>query len=587
MGDGERDRPEARPVGERRTAKTRSVDEGRTLAGRYELGEVIGRGAMGTVYRAVDLILGRSVAVKTLPWLLADQDPNNIARFEREARAAAALSHPAVVSVYDTGVDERTHFIVMELVDGRSLQAILRDEGPLAPERAASVAGRVADALAAAHARGIVHRDIKPANVMVAKDGSVKVLDFGIARAAGSSTLTQGSSVIGTAAYMSPEQAVGKPADERSDIYALGCVLYALLTGRPPFSGEGSAAVMHQQANSAPRPPRAVGPRIPAALSGLVMEMLAKVPAERPQSAAEVRDQLRGMSGTRGVAAAETKPTVPLRPTEVTRRLPGVGAGLGGGAASAGAGAAGARAAEPSGTGAAGPGGARSPDRRGALVVGALVAGILLIALVALASGGSSPRPVAKLHGGRTATASTAAADARRRSAATKTATTATTALARTTPATGQSTTAASAAAPPPTVAAAADALTTLLNRDVTTGAINQQAAQQVAHALTDVFRSWDSGNKADAQAKLAVLSHQTAALAQQGAISAAALPALNGALANLGAALASASPPQAQTQPAPAGPAPPGADGKPPGHGGAPPGKVKKYGGGGDAGGH
>jgi serine/threonine-protein kinase len=566
---------------------------------------------MGTVYRAVDLILGRSVAVKTLPWLLADQDPNNIARFEREARAAAALSHPAVVSVYDTGVDERTHFIVMELVDGRSLQAILRDEGPLAPERAASVAGRVADALAAAHARGIVHRDIKPANVMVAKDGSVKVLDFGIARAAGSSTLTQGSSVIGTAAYMSPEQAVGKPADERSDIYALGCVLYALLTGRPPFSGEGSAAVMHQQANSAPRPPRAVGPRIPAALSGLVMEMLAKVPAERPQSAAEVRDQLRGMSGTRGVAAAETKPTVPLRPTEVTRRLPGVGAGLGGGAASAGAGAAGARAAGPSGTGAAGPGGARaagpggaraagpggaraagpggarSPDRRGALVVGALVAGILLIALVALASGGSSPRPVAKLHGGRTATASTAAADARRRSAATKTATTATTALARTTPATGQSTTAASAAAPPPTVAAAAGALTTLLNRDVTTGAINQQAAQQVAHALTDVFRSWDSGNKADAQAKLAVLSHQTAALAQQGAISAAALPALNGALANLGAALASASPPQAQTQPAPAGPAPPGADGKPPGHGGAPPGKVKKYGGGGDAGGH
>jgi serine/threonine-protein kinase len=525
---------------------------------------------MGTVYRAVDLILGRSVAVKTLPWLLADQDPSNIARFEREARAAAALSHPAIVSVYDTGVDAGTHFIVMELVDGRSLQAILRDEGPLVPERTASIAGRVADALAAAHARGIVHRDIKPANVMVAKDGSVKVLDFGIARAAGSSTLTQGSSVIGTAAYMSPEQAVGKPADERSDIYALGCVLYALLTGGPPFSGDGSAAVMHQQANSAPRPPRAANPRIPIALSALVMKMLAKAPGERPQSAAEVRDQLRQLSGGRGVAAAAaTKPTVPLRRTEATRRLPGVAAVAGGGAGSAsgtpGAGPATAR---------AGPRGALTPDRRRAVVVGALVVGILLIALIALASGGSSPRPVASLHRGRTAK-------------------TATTAVARTkstptTPATGQSTTAASANGTPPTVAAAAGALTALLTQDVTTGAINQQAAQQIAPALTDVLHSWDSGNKPDAQAKLAALSHQTAVLEQQGAITAAAAPALDRALANLGAAIAGASPPQAQTQPP--GPAPgPGAPaggggphGKSPGHGGVPPGKAKQDGGGG-----
>jgi serine/threonine-protein kinase len=565
--DGERDHPGARPTGERPTAKTRSVDEGRTLAGRYELGEVIGRGAMGTVYRAVDLILGRSVAVKTLPWLLADQDPNNIARFEREARAAAALSHPAVVSVYDTGVDAGTHFIVMELVDGRSLQAILRDEGPLAPERAAGIASRVAGALAAAHARGIVHRDIKPANVMVAKDGSVKVLDFGIARAAGSSTLTQSASVIGTAAYMSPEQAVGNPADERSDIYALGCVLYALLTGRPPFSGEGSAAVMHQQANSAARPPRAGNPRIPVALSALVMEMLAKVPTERPQSAAEVRDQLRGMSGTAGgAAAAATKPTVPLPRTEVTRRLPGVGTG-GARAAGPAGGAAGGRA--------AGPGGALKPDRRRALVVGAVVAGILLIALVALASGGSSPRPVANLHAGRTAkTATTAVA---------RTKSTPTT---PTTPATSQRTTAASANGAPPTVAAAAGAVIALLTKDVTAGSINQQAAQQIGPALTDVLRSWDSGNKPDAQAKLAALSQQTTVLEQQAAITAAAAPALDRALANLGTAIASASPPQAQTQPP--GPAPgPGAPasgphGKSPGHGGAPPGKAKKDGGGG-----
>ncbi|MEA2198653.1 MAG: eukaryotic-like serine/threonine-protein kinase, partial [Solirubrobacteraceae bacterium] len=258
---------------------------------------------MGTVYRAVDLILGRSVAVKTLPWLLADQDPNNVARFEREARAAAALSHPAVVSVYDTGVDAGTHFIVMELVEGRSLEAVLREHGPIAPERAASIASRVADALAAAHAQGIVHRDIKPANVMLAKDGSVKVLDFGIARAAGASTLTQSASVIGTAAYMSPEQAIGEPADERSDIYALGCVLYALLTGHPPFTGEGSAAVLHQQANSTPRPPRGENHRASPALSALVMEMLAKKPGERPQSAGEVRDRLRALARPRAGAA--------------------------------------------------------------------------------------------------------------------------------------------------------------------------------------------------------------------------------------------------------------------------------------------
>jgi serine/threonine-protein kinase len=211
------------------------MDAVRTLAGRYELVEVIGRGGMGTVYRASDLVLRRPVAVKLLPGPLADQDPTSVARFEREARAAAALNNPAVVAVYDTGADETTRFIVMELISGDSLEAILRDDGPLDPDRAAGIASRVADALAAAHAAGIVHRDIKPANVMVAEDGSVKVLDFGIARAMDATTVTQNASVLGTAAYMAPERALGKPADERSDIYSLGCVLYALLAGHPPF----------------------------------------------------------------------------------------------------------------------------------------------------------------------------------------------------------------------------------------------------------------------------------------------------------------------------------------------------------------
>ena len=162
----------------------------RTLAGRYELAEVIGRGGMGTVYRATDVILQRTVAVKVLAAALADEDPSHIARFEREARAAASLSHPGVVTVYDSGVDGTTRFIVMEYVEGRGLDAIVRDEGRLEPDRAVAIIERVADALGAAHAAGIVHRDIKPANVMVAADGAVKVLDFGIARALGGTSAT-------------------------------------------------------------------------------------------------------------------------------------------------------------------------------------------------------------------------------------------------------------------------------------------------------------------------------------------------------------------------------------------------------------
>ncbi|HWC86404.1 MAG TPA: protein kinase [Solirubrobacteraceae bacterium] len=563
---------------ERRTTKTARADGGhRTLAGRYELGEVIGRGGMGTVYRAVDRILGREVAVKTLPWLLADQDPTNIARFEREARAAAKLSHPAVVSVYDTGADDRTHFIVMELVAGRSLEAILREQGPLDPEHAVRIATRVAEALAAAHAAGVVHRDIKPANVMVADDGSVKVLDFGIARAAGTSTLTQGSSVIGTAAYMSPEQAVGEAADERSDIYSLGCVLYALLTGHPPFTGEGSAAVLSQQANSTPRPLRDENPRIPPGVSALAMEMLAKAPEARPQSAREVSDRLRALSADGGAAMAATEPTVALGRTAGTRRLPGAGAmGAGGaaaGAAAAGAaGASGPAAARASGPAAAGAGTAptRASERRRALVVGGIVAAILLIALVVLASGGGSPRRATSTK--QRTTPATAATSHPRSTAAKATPTAArttpaATAPARTTP-----------AAPPPTVAGAAGALTTLLTQDVQAGTVTQQAAQQIATGLTGILHAWDAGNRTDAQNHLAALSQQVTQLEQQGGVSASAAPALNHALANLGAALASGTPPAAQS---PAPPAPTGGH-LTPGHGGAPPGKAKKHGGGG-----
>jgi serine/threonine-protein kinase len=501
----------------------------RTLAGRYELAEVIGRGGMGTVYRAVDLVLGRSVAVKMLPGLLADQDPTSVARFEREARAAAALNHPAVVAVYDTGADETARFIVMELVSGRSLEAVLRDGGPLDPDRAAGIAARVADALAAAHAAGIVHRDIKPANVMVAEDGSVKVLDFGIARAMDATTLTQTASVLGTAAYMAPEQAVGKPADERSDIYSLGCVLYALLAGHPPFTGDGAAAILNQHANIAPRSLRAGNSRVSPELNAVVMQMLSKSPEDRPQTAAEVRDRLTRPAASPRATSAVTATTARLRQTSATRPLPRAARG----------------------------------DRRRVILACALAVLVLVIALVALASGGSSPHPTTNAR--RDTKASTPTAPKTRLLATPAT----TTAAASTKPATSPPTTASSQTAQPHTVSAAAGALTALATQDVQSGTIDQQAAQQITNALSDILNSYAIGHTTGAQHKLADLTQHVAMLEQQGHITSPAAPALNTAIENLRTALASAPPPTTQT---------PGAEppAHPPGHGEQPPGKAK-----------
>jgi serine/threonine protein kinase len=491
------------------------MDAVRTLAGRYELVEVIGRGGMGTVYRASDLVLRRPVAVKLLPGPLADQDPTSVARFEREARAAAALNNPAVVAVYDTGADETTRFIVMELISGDSLEAILRDDGPLDPDRAAGIASRVADALAAAHAAGIVHRDIKPANVMVAEDGSVKVLDFGIARAMDATTVTQNASVLGTAAYMAPERALGKPADERSDIYSLGCVLYALLAGHPPFRGDSAAAVLNQHANVAPRPLRGENSRVSPELDAAVMQMLAKSPDDRPQTAVEVRDRLTPPATpptTPTATTATTATTAQLRSTTATRRLP--------------------RAAR------------REHSRL--ILGGALAALALVIALVVLVSGGSSPHTTT---------------NAPRNPKAVK----------ATTPKTNSTAPASSNPATPPTVSAAAGALTTLTTQDVQSGKINQQAAQQITSALSDILNSYEMGHTSDAQHKLADLSQHVSMLEQQGQITSVAASGLSSAVANLSTALASAPPPTTVT---PGGQQP--ASPQPPGHNKQPPGKAK-----------
>jgi serine/threonine-protein kinase len=261
------------------------------------------------------------VAVKVMSAALAERDPTHVARFEREARAAASLVHPGIVTVYDTGVDGDERFIAMEYVDGESLAMSISDQAPLDPRRAANLAAQIADALEAAHRAGLVHRDVKPGNVMIARDGTVKVLDFGIARVEDAGSITRTASLLGTAAYMAPEHALGSPVDARSDVYSLGCVLYAMLTGAPPFSGDLAAAVLHQQVNAAPRPPSEANPRIDGKLDALVLQMLAKSPAERPQSAAEVRDRLRGAPAPAAAAPAATVATAAMHPTAATRVL--------------------------------------------------------------------------------------------------------------------------------------------------------------------------------------------------------------------------------------------------------------------------
>jgi serine/threonine-protein kinase len=291
-----------------RTMARPPVQGARILARRYRLLEVLGRSGMSTVYRAHDETLGRTVAVKVLSPALAESDPVWVSRFEREARAAAALTHPAVTTVFDTGAEGDTWFIVMEYVQGRSLERILRD-GPLPVAQVVAIGAQLAGALSAAHDAGIVHRDIKPANVMVRPDGSVKVLDFGIARALDEAALTHPASVVGTAGYMAPEQALGRPIDARSDIYSLGCVLYAMLSGRPPFAGEIAAAVLHQQVHAAPAPlgSAVASGAVPAALDALVLQMLAKRPADRPGSAVEVRERLLAVASATGGATAPTR----------------------------------------------------------------------------------------------------------------------------------------------------------------------------------------------------------------------------------------------------------------------------------------
>ncbi len=283
------------------------MTEARKLGDRYELGEPLGRGGMAEVLEGRDLRLGRRVAVKILRPDLA-KDPSFQSRFRREAQSAASLNHPNIVAVYDTGEDILGEdgktvvvpYIVMEHVDGQTLRQLLASGRRLLPERALEITAGILAALDYSHRHGIVHRDIKPANIMLTRTGDVKVMDFGIARALAdaSATMTAASAVMGTAQYLSPEQARGEVVDARSDLYSTGCLLYELLTGRPPFQGDSPVSVAYQHVSETPLPPSQVDPAVPPSLDPLVLKALAKDPDDRYQSAADFRaDVERAMAG--------------------------------------------------------------------------------------------------------------------------------------------------------------------------------------------------------------------------------------------------------------------------------------------------
>jgi serine/threonine protein kinase len=284
------------------------------LADRYRISRILGSGGMAEVYLARDCRLDRDVALKLLPHRYAC-DRESVERFRREAGAAARLNHPNVVQVYDWGEAGGTYYISMEYVPGRSLKEIIREEGPLSPERIVSVATQILDALAVVHAAGLVHRDIKPQNILIDDRGRAKVADLGIARAADSAGMTAKGSMVGTAHYLSPEQAGGETAVPASDLYSVGVVMYEMATGRPPFTGDNPVAIAMQHVGEPPVPPSQLRPGLPAELEGVILRALSKSPAGRWGSADEFSAALR--------SPASQTPML-----ERTQIRPGPGAGV-------------------------------------------------------------------------------------------------------------------------------------------------------------------------------------------------------------------------------------------------------------------
>jgi hypothetical protein len=420
------------------------------------------------------------VAVKVLgpPY---DQDPAFVERFRHEARAAAGLNHPNIVAVFDSGSQAGVHYIVMEYVPGETLADILRRQGVLEPRRAAEVGRWVCEALSAAHARGLVHRDIKPANVLVSQEGLVKVADFGIAKAAATHTLTGSGPLLGTAAYLSPEQAQGGPVDARSDVYALGCLLYELVCGAPPFVADSPLAVASRQVTEAPAPPSRRNPQVGPALEAVVMTALAKEPMRRYQTASAMGHDLERVVG--GGAAGAVPPLAAAGSTTETLGRPVTTSGS---------------APTVVLSGRAARGVARRPGRAGwPLLAGAGLV-LLLVVVVLWWLGGGSPTV-----GGRAGPAATTASTP-----------TPTTAPTRATTSSSTPTTQAQ-----PGLPAALATLREVIMAGERQGTIDP-AAEDLLHQAEDVVRAVQEGHGDDVGKKLKELERKVDELTREGKIS-------------------------------------------------------------------
>lgn len=504
------------------------LETGDILVGRYELGRLLGRGGMSTVFAGFDRTLARDVAIKVLAPALAE-DSLFVERFEREARAAASLSQRNVVAVFDTGVEEGARFIVMERVFGETLAQALTG-GPLAIGRAVEIGAAVARALAAAHVRGIVHRDVKPANVMVGEGGQVKVLDFGIARAVAASPLTGTHLVIGTAGYLSPEQAEGAPADARSDIYGLGCVLYEMLTGRPPFIADSAASLVHQQLNRLPEPPSRRRPELSGTLDRIVMRCLAKDPGDRYQRA----DALAAALLESPMPAEERTPVAAAMPRRSPRPLAAAPASPRLGASRSNA-----------------PLAGRERRRLFAAPVAAVLLLALLVALaLAQGSGGTG-------HGPRARTASTASATARPVSA---------TSAATVGPARAAQSVAGAPRSPP----GQTRDLSALILADERVGLIDPRYAPVLSQRLASLGAAISQGDGGATANDLAEFIGTVDSLSADGAIGASAAGALRAAAGGLVGATGSAQTPDESGTPPPAATETGGEGGRSEGHDGA-----------------